>query len=437
MGGGSGGHITPIVAVINKLLNNPSPDEATPHLPSPQRGRDNGSAEVRRILACGESNKKPTASPSLSREGRCLHREGSSSAEAYDIRVWCDRKFAPQAKKLLTGTDVRVDIIAAGKLRRYANLKWWYRWFSPYHIIHTHIPNFIDMFKIAGGFIQSLCKMLVWRPDVVFCKGGYVSLPVGIVAHLYHIPLVIHDSDTVPGLTNRVLAKYANAIGTGAPVENYPSYPKKITKFIGIPVGDNVKHISETERTNLKHELGLDSNCPLVLAMGGGQGAVAINDAIASNATKLVKDKVNVVLLAGRGREVNMPRSVGKHVQVLEFTDRVTDYEQAADVVVTRAGATTMAELAAIGVATIIVPSPYLAGDHQTKNAQVYEKAGAAVVLNEFDLKDKPSILYDAIKDLLDDKSKRAKLAKNLRIFAKPDALDGMVQMILDACKDK
>ena len=86
--------------------------------------------------------------------------------------------------------------------------------------------------------------------------------------------------------------------------------------------------------------MGLDGNQPLVLAMGGGQGAVAINDAITANATKLVKDKVNVVLLAGRGREVNMPKSVGKHVQVLEFTNRVTDYEQAADVVVTRAGAT-------------------------------------------------------------------------------------------------
>ena len=149
VGGGSGGHITPIVAVIDKLLN--------------KKGQ--------------------------TRKG-----------ENYDIRVWCDRKFAPQAKKLLADDDIRVDIIAAGKLRRYANLKWWYRWFSPYHIIHTHIPNLIDMFKIAGGFIQSFVKLLVWRPDVVFCKGGYVSLPVGVVAHLYHIPLVIHDSDTVPGL---------------------------------------------------------------------------------------------------------------------------------------------------------------------------------------------------------------------------------------------
>ena len=385
MGGGSGGHITPIVAVINKLLGD---------------------------------------------ERAAKSSQSGGVKSSYDIRVWCDRKFAPQAKKLLADTGVRVDIIAAGKLRRYANLKWWYRWFSPYHIIHTHIPNFIDLFKIAGGFIQSLGKMLVWRPDVVFCKGGYVSLPVGVVAHLYHIPLVIHDSDTVPGLTNRVLAKYANAIGTGAPVENYPSYPKKITKFVGIPVGGDVRHVSATERANLKHGLNLDDNRPLVLAMGGGQGAVAINDAIVANATKLVKAGADVVLLAGRGREVNMPKSIGKHVQVLEFTNQVTAYEQAADVVVTRAGATTMAELAAIGVATIIVPSPYLAGDHQTKNAKVYKKAGAAVVLNEL-------ILYDAIGDLLTNKGKRAKLAKNLRAFAKPDALDGMVQMILDACKDK
>lgn len=132
-----------------------------------------------------------------------------------------------------------------------------------------------------------------------------------------------------------------------------------------------------------------------------------------------------------------MPKSTGKHVQVLEFTNQVTAYEQAADVVVTRAGATTMAELAAIGVATIIVPSPYLAGDHQTKNAQVYEKAGAAVVLNEFDLRDRPSLLYNAVSDLLNDKARRNKLAKNLHTFAKPDALDSMVQMILGACKDK
>lgn len=382
VGGGSGGHITPIVAVINKLLN--------------KKGQT---------------------------------RKGKS----YDIRVWCDRKFASQAKKLLADANIRVDIIAAGKLRRYANLKWWYRWFSPYHIIHTHIPNLIDMFKIAGGFIQSFVKLLIWRPDVVFCKGGYVSLPVGVVAHLYHIPLVIHDSDTVPGLTNRVLAKYADAIGTGAPVENYPSYPKQITKFVGVPVRNNVKSISKDEQAKLKDELELDAKRPLILAMGGGLGAVAINNAMIDIGKKLVDDGYQVVLLTGRGHDVDVSRGIKKYFHAYDFSNKIVEYEQVADVVVTRAGATTMAELAAIGVPTIMVPSPYLSGDHQSKNAEVYAKAEAAVVVNEFDMKDDPNVLYKAISDLLNDDKRRAKLSQNLHGFAKGDALDVMVDMIIKA----
>ena len=385
VGGGSGGHITPIVAVIDKLLN--------------KKGQ--------------------------TRKG-----------ENYDIRVWCDRKFAPQAKKLLADDDIRVDIIAAGKLRRYANLKWWYRWFSPYHIIHTHIPNLIDMFKIAGGFIQSFVKLLVWRPDVVFCKGGYVSLPVGVVAHLYHIPLVIHDSDTVPGLTNRVLAKYADAIGTGAPVENYPSYPKQITKFVGVPVRNNVKSISKDEQAKLKDELELDAKRPLILAMGGGLGAVAINNAMIDIGKKLVDDGYQVVLLTGRGHDVDVPRGVKKFFHAYDFSNKIVEYEQVADVVVTRAGATTMAELAAISVPTIIVPSPYLSGDHQSKNAEVYAKAEAAVVVNEFDMKDDPNVLYKAISDLLNDDKRRVKLSQNLHGFAKGNALDVMVDMIIEAPRE-
>lgn len=381
MGGGSGGHITPIVAVINKILDRQSQ---------------------------------------------------SKNGDHYDIRVWCDRKFAPQARKLLADADIRVDIIAAGKFRRYANLKWWYRWFSPYHIIHTHIPNLIDMFKIAGGFIQSFIKLLIWRPSVVFCKGGYVSLPVGVVAHLYHIPLVIHDSDTVPGLTNRVLAKYADAIGTGAPVENYPSYPKRITKFVGVPVRGNVKSISKGEQVDLKGELGLDAKRPLILAMGGGLGAVAINNAMVDIGKKLVDDGYQIVLLTGRGHDVDVPRGAKKHFYAYDFSNKIVEYEQVADVVVTRAGATTMAELATIGVPTIIVPSPYLSGDHQSKNAEVYAKAEAAVVVNEFDMRDSSAVLYNTISDLLKNDKKRARLAKNLHQFAKGDALNAMVDMIVD-----
>ncbi|MDO4271810.1 MAG: UDP-N-acetylglucosamine--N-acetylmuramyl-(pentapeptide) pyrophosphoryl-undecaprenol N-acetylglucosamine transferase [Candidatus Saccharibacteria bacterium] len=382
VGGGSGGHITPIVAVLEQLESPKYQDELDGQL---------------------------------------------------ETRVWCDRKFAPQAHKLLG--DTRVDVIVAGKLRRYANLKWWYRWFSPYHIIHTHIPNLIDLFKIAGGFVQSLVKLKLWRPDVVFCKGGYVSLPVGIVAHWYHIPLVIHDSDTVPGLTNRVLARYADAIGTGAPVKNYPSYPKNKTKYIGVPVQGNVKHISKTSQLELKRELGLTDK-PFILAMGGGLGSVAINNAVVANAKNLAASGAELLLLSGKGHVVNVPAKARKSLMVQEFSSQVPDYEQVADIVITRAGATTMAELATVGVATIIIPSPYLSDDHQTKNAMVYAEAEAAIVLNEFELREQPELLWQAIDELLSNSKERQKLAGNLhREFARPRALDDMIDLILSVIK--
>lgn len=350
------------------------------------------------------------------------------------MRVWCDRKFVQSARSLLSGT--RVDVIAAGKLRRYANLPFWYRWFSYYHIVHTHIPNLIDLFKIAAGFIQSLVKLLLWRPDVVFCKGGYVCLPVGIVAHFYHIPLVIHDSDTVPGLTNRILARYADAIGTGAPVKNYPNYPRAKTKYVGIPVRQEIYPVLGSKKSALKRQLGFDGKRPLLLAMGGGLGATEINQAVMANADRLIDLGVDIYLLTGRGKMVKVKQSQKKHFKATEFSNRIATIEQAADMVVTRAGATTMAELATLGVATIIVPSPYLAGDHQTKNARAYESDGAAVVISQFDLEKRPELLTNAVADLLNDATKRHSLETNLSKFAKPDALDDMVGLIITAGKD-
>lgn len=377
VGGGSGGHITPIVAVIKEI-----------------------------------KREHPRA----------------------DITVWCDRKFIKQARGLL-GKAVPTSVIPAGKLRRYANLPWWYRWFSLYHIVHTHIPNLVDLFHIGAGFVTSYCKLRRLQPDVVFCKGGYVCLPVGLAAHLLHIPLVLHDSDTVPGLTNRVLARYARAIGTGAPVENYPSYPKSRTKYIGIPLRPEIEPVNAAAQRDLKAKLGFDPERPLVVSMGGGLGAKEINVAMALNARQLIKQGADVAMLIGKGRKVTLDLSDAeqRHVRVLEFTEQIADYMKAADVVVTRAGATTMAELAAIRVATVIIPSPYLAGDHQTKNAKVYEQAGATVVLAQHDVEQQPKLLGKTLAELIRDQGRRQQLAKALGGYAKPHALQDMARLILDA----
>lgn len=380
MGGGSGGHITPIAAVIEQLRLGKNKDQL----------------------------------------------------KDLEVRVWCDHKFYYQTRQLMPN-DVRVDVISAGKLRRYANLKWWYRWFSPWHIVHTHLPNLVDIFKIGSGFIQSLVKLKLWQPDVVFCKGGYVSLPVGIVADFYHIPLVIHDSDTVPGLTNRILSKHATLIGTGAPVENYPNYPSKRTSFVGIPVRVKPGHLNSSQKQKLVDDLGLVKDKPIVIVTGGGLGAVALNEAVLRCAKQLIQANLQVVLVTGRKHHYNQPRGTSPNLKILEFTDRLTDYFEISDVVVTRAGATTMAELATLSAATVIVPSPYLAGDHQTKNAAVYDRAKAAIVLNEAEIKRNPELLAVEIIKLVKDKDKRDSLGNNLHKFAKPDAIDKMTTMIIKA----
>lgn len=334
-------------------------------------------------------------------------------------------------------------MISSGKFRRYANLKWWYRWFSFYHITRTHIPNLIDGFKITAGFFQSVAKLILWRPDVIFCKGGYVCLPVGVSAHLLRIPLVIHDSDTVPGLTNRVLARYATFIGTGAPVDNYPNYPAKRTKFIGIPVRKEIKPASAKKRLDIKRRLGLSPDNALILAMGGGLGSVDINRAIVARADDMNDQGIDIVLLKGRGRHVlisqNYNHTNNRHAKgkiiIKDFLDNVSEVEAAADIVVTRAGATTMAELATVGAATIIIPSPYLAGDHQTKNAKVYSEQNAALVINQFELNKNPTILSNQIERLVADGKRRKQLGDNLSKFARPNALDDMVNMILNAVK--
>ena len=382
VGGGTGGHVTPIVAIIDEL----------------------------RELA-----KTPL-----------------------DIRVWVDKKFFPQARDLLD-ENIRVDVIASGKFRRYANLKWWYKYFSWYHISRTHAPNFVDFFKIIGGFFQSFAKLIRWRPDAIFCKGGFVCLPVGVAAHLLKIPLVIHDSDTVPGLANRILAKFANAIGTGSPVENYPNYSRKITQFVGIPVRPEIHKFNKNEKIFAKQKLGLNGDKKLIFAFGGGGGATEINKAVAKIAEKIVaKNSVQILLGTGKGKmsDVKIPPQIAQNFRAQEFfTDNLPQIIGAADVIITRAGATSMAEFAAVAAPVIIIPSPYLAGDHQTKNAEVYAKNDAAVVLKQTDVAENSDVLLNAILSILNDEKLREKLSQNLAKFAKPDALEQMAKMILGAAK--
>ena len=331
--------------------------------------------------------------------------------------------------------DLRVDTIHSGKLRRYHSMTLWQQLTNFRSIV---LPNLRDLFFVGIGLVQSLMKLIVWRPDVVFTKGGFVCLPIGLAARMLNIPLVIHDSDAHPGLTNRMLAKWATSIGTGAPLKFYP-YPISRSHYVGVPVGvDFQEPFNDDRRAQVKQDLGFDANRPLVVVTGGGLGARRINDAVAQVLSRLL-ERANVILVSGEGQYDELraitPQNDPRFQLRAFVSNGMAMMLGAADVVVARAGATTLLELAALAKPTILIPNGFLTGGHQLKNAAVYAEKGAVSIVDEVALEKNPDLLLDDIANILADSSKRQAMAQAFHAFAKPHAARDMANLVLSAVK--
>lgn len=375
VGGGSGGHVTPVVAVLSVL------------------------------------------------------REQHKDTE---VRFWCDKQFAPQATRIMADYDPAIPVrtVLSGKLRRYSHLTTLQHLTIPSVIF----PNIRDTFLVCAGVIQSLVRLIIWRPDVVFAKGGYVCLPVGWAAWLLRIPLVIHDSDAHPGLTNRLLAPVAKRIGTGVPLEHY-NYPANKAVYVGIPISTQYKHVSIEQQVILKKELGFSGKRPLTAFVGGGLGSKQINDAVALHLDALLA-MTDVVLLSGTAQYDELrsltPQDDDRFVLKDFMTAGLPQLLQAADVVVSRAGATALLELAAMSKPTILVPSKRLLW--QIKHAKVFADAQAVLLLDEDTFEDPDNTtLVAAVRKVLQDGALRKKLAVNLHKQARPHAASDMAAMIIRA----
>ena len=354
------------------------------------------------------------------------------------IEFWTDKKYFKNTKKLAfeNDMDLRVRKIAAGKLRRYTNFKF-IDYLQHFDVI---LQNIADFFRIIGGFIQSFWRLIRNRPDVIFLKGGYVCLPVGIVAKWLHIPYIIHDSDATPGLTNRLLSKKATKIATGMPLKYY-NYPEEKAVWTGIPINQEFHPVGEKKQKSLKKELGFNENEPLLVVTGGSLGAENINVAIREILPELLK-MTSVLLVAGRERYPEMldlkdyekweDGKLVSNFRMLEFSGEMYKLFGAADLVVSRAGASTMTELSSMAKAVIMVPNYKLPGYHQVKNAETYAKENAAVIVEDNKIQKDPSLLLKEIKKLLKDKKKREELGANLKTFSKDNAAKNLADIVID-----
>ncbi len=317
--------------------------------------------------------------------------------------------------------------IYAGKWRHYRRA-----WYLNLLDIKTWLLNFRDVFTIFRGMVESWRLLKKFAPDVVFAKGGYVSLPVGLAARVLRIPYLIHESDTVPGRTNRLLAGGAKKIAVGFPENNYPRWPADKLVFTGSPVRRSILGRHRLEGALHFH---LDPKLPIILIMGGSRGARFINEVVMAALPQLL-GLTQVIHVTGAD-ELESVQSEAKRL-VLTHPERYRSFAflledldlalAAADVVVSRAGANAIAEFAATKKPTILVPASQLRD--QPQNARVLSRQGAAQVI--FEEKFTPAQLVAAVTKLLASESDQQAMGEAIGRLARPDAAKRLARLILE-----
>ena len=301
--------------------------------------------------------------------------------------------------------------VPAGKRRRY---------FS--------ILNLIDIFKTLWGIIVAINVLFKIYPDVVFSKGGFASFPTLVAARILRIPVVIHESDTVPGRVNKWSGKFAMRIATGFPetLESYRKYANKVA-YTGNPVRKELQHpVPEGAHEFLK----LDKNIPVILVLGGSQGAEVINDNLMDALPGLVErfqvihqtgeSKLEAVKEMSRATLLNNKKKDRYKMFPYLNTLALRMAAGASDIVISRAGAGAISEISSWGVPSIIIPITDSNGDHQRTNAFAYARVGACSVIEERNLTN--HVIVSEVQRLIDNKEIRSKMSDAAKAFSKADA---------------
>lgn len=330
-----------------------------------------------------------------------------------------------------------VYTVRAGKFRRYHGEGFLQHLLD----VKTIAKNIRDAFYTVAGIWQSFWLLKELRPDVVFVKGGFVGVPVGLAAAVLRIKYVTHDSDALPGLANRMIAPWAAKHAVALPKEIY-TYPAAKTEVVGVPISRRYHVPTEAEKHQFRKQLGLEEFKRIVLVTGGGLGAQRLNNATITCSEELLEryPDVGLVHIAGRDHEVTLRQRYKRELSpadqkrliVKGYITNLYQYSAVADVVVTRAGATAIAELAAQAKPCVVVPNPLLTGGHQLKNAKALQERKAIRVVNEETLADDHRALMPPLVDLLDHPARAKQLGLKLATLAHPDAAKHLAMILLE-----
>jgi len=327
-----------------------------------------------------------------------------------------------------------VYTVRAGKFRRYYG-----EGFRQLLDIPTTLKNIRDVFYVLVGLWQSRRLLKKLQPDALFVKGGFVGVPVGLAAASLHIPYLTHDSDIIPGLANRIIGRWASLHAVALPAELY-DYPGPKTVTTGIPLQSSIVPVNADLKARYRKEINVPMHARMLFIIGGGLGAQRLNDAAIESVPHLLAQFPDLYVAHGTGRAnqenvkkayKTLPLESQERVKAYGYLEDMYRYAGSADLIITRAGATNLAEFALQGKACIVVPSAVLTGGHQTKNAAYLEEQGAAVVISEADLRHDPNRVAKQVSELLKDPQRIKKLGQGLSEFAKPEATEELAKLIL------
>lgn len=329
------------------------------------------------------------------------------------------------AGPLEKSADIEVVFrISAGKLRRYPNQSLRETLLD----VKTIALNIRDGFRTLVGCVQAFRILSKEKPSVIFIKGGFVGVPVGIAAHIQRRPFITHDSDSEPGLANRIIGRWAelHTVGFNASLYRYP--PSKVRE-VGVPISDTYKPLTKKQQQTYKKELGIPIDAKLLLVVGGSQGSTTINEIMSKIAPELLKTK-NLYIIHQTGSDSNNEIESERYVS-LKFIPDLFRYSGAADLVMSRSGSF-LSELSAQKKATLVIPAPQLAGGHQVKNAEFLSERKAVRVVDQTTALHNPKKLEQEITNLLNNSAERLTLADNLFSSFKHDAAIVIADMLLE-----
>ncbi len=298
--------------------------------------------------------------------------------------------------------------------------------------------NAVVLFKAFSAIFTAKRIMKKFKPDIVVCTGGYVSGPVMKAAKLLKIPSVIHEQNVYPGVTVKMSEKDATCVLISFEKTKELLKYKEKCFLTGNPIRSD---IILAKKQSARESLGLDES-PFILAFGGSLGAAKINDAVFNYIKRIISEEKKVQLLFGTGtrnfeeiekrfKEENIDLEKHKNIIVTPYIYNMAEVMAAADVVIGRAGAISISEIMAAGKASVLIPSPNVAHNHQFTNAELLEKNGAALVIEEKNLTDE--VFFEKIEKIISSSSYRASLEENAKKMGITDASD-KIYALLENC---